>query len=390
MSYHLPAADEIEQQIALLGHSFGAGIEDERRWHAAIGAEHHRVLTAPGASGAERVVATGAWVPFGLMLGGREVPVWGVSGVAVDPTVRGRGHGRTLIEAMNAEAHAAGQAMTVLYASAPAFYRATGYAAAGHLLRYRAHLSSIGAISWPDDVDLVPLDGRERAPLVDLRARAEPLGLVGARRGAFLWHRALDRWMPGLRIALVRQAGEPIGYLAIKTDGKSLHLADYCALVPVAARAILACLRDHSVVQSTLLWTGLPVDPLADDMAQSQWSIDDGEFWYARVLDPAKALAHRGYRPAARGTISLAASVSPQAPPVGLRLSIEGGRADVAAIGPEEAELQVNHAGLAPLITGFLSPSRLAAEGRLTGPQAAIDRADILFAGEPPFLVDYF
>ena len=94
MRYLTPGEDQIETQIALLSHGFGATLEQERDFHTAIGADQHRIVMADAGHGRERLVASGSFVPFGLIIGGREVPVWGLSGVAVDPFTRSRGQGR--------------------------------------------------------------------------------------------------------------------------------------------------------------------------------------------------------------------------------------------------------------------------------------------------------
>lgn len=390
MKYTQPNAAQADAQIHLLAHTFSQFQEDERRWHEAIGAENHRIVIDSQADGRERVLAAGAFLPFGLMIGGRDVPVWGISGVGVDPFARGHGHGRHLMEQMNAEARAAGQAMAVLFASAPGFYRKLGYEAAGHYRTYNAPIGSFAQVAMPDGVRLVPLDPRERAPLADIRAEAERQGLAGTRRGAFLWYRAIDRWLPRIEIALIVERDRPVGYMALRTDDHDLRLVDHCALTPAAAEAILATAAGHRNIQSRLIWHGPPNDPLIMALPQTSWTIEKAEFCFACVLDPAAMIAARGYNPGLETSLVLAIAPGDDRPASAITVRITGGGATTAPADPGGAELTVDQRGLAPLLTGLLSASRLASMGRARGTPAAIARADLAFGGEPPFIVEFF
>ena len=111
----------------------------------------------------------------------------------------------------------------------------------------------------------------------------------------------------------------------------------------------------------------------------------------ARIVDPYQALAGRGYRSAASGTLRVAIEDTLLDRKYDLVLSVEQGRATVGPVKkPGIPRLALGINALAPLLFGYRSASALARMGWLSGPQAAIDSADILFGCEPSVTGDFY
>lgn len=106
----------------------------------------------------------------------------------------------------------------------------------------------------------------------------------------------------------------------------------------------------------------------------------------AKLLDPAKALAARGY---AGPDTAIDIIVNGSKTQTGFSLAIIGGKAVVAkAQGDESVTVREND--LTALFMGYRSASFLARAGRLDGGAEAITRCDRIFAGPAPWSAEHF
>ena len=229
---------------------------------------------------------------------GRAVPMAGVSSVAVAPEVRGRGVGRELMTWLLAAIAARGYPLSVLFPSTMPLYRSLGWEVAGtsyeavfpaHALRPLAVPSGSG----PQDAGLLRRAGPEDAALVrEVMAAA---------------HAAIRDCGPSLRdeASLRYVLSQPQIYFYLAADGVLAYtwrhghdeLFVYAAVAASeqTTRALWAIVASNCwmadsvrarVGQADPVWWLTP-DPVAD--------IVDHDDWMLRVLDPAAAIAARGF-----------------------------------------------------------------------------------------------
>lgn len=108
-----------------------------------------------------------------------------------------------------------------------------------------------------------------------------------------------------------------------------------------------------------------------------------------RVLDPAAALAQRGWPAATAGELELALSDDLFPENEGCwRLEVAGGAARLERGGRGRVRLDVRQ--LAQLLTGYQTPDGLARTGLLEAPEADRATAAALFAAPQPQLAEMF
>jgi len=138
-----------------------------------------------------------------------------------------------------------------------------------------------------------------------------------------------------------------------------------------------------------ILWTGPPNDPLFLHIANQAASIDLYDRWLLRLVDVPAALAGRGYPPSLALELHLDVRDTALARNAGrLVVAIAGGRAEVERGGDGRVVADVR--GLAPLYSGYLPASELAASGLLAGPNAGLAALELAFGGAVPWMPDDF
>ena len=368
-------ATAIGRELSL---AFGFSTERAAEYIENIGLAAFRVLI-----GSEGVAASAALVPTGHFFGGRSVPAVNICHVAIAPQWRGHGLARFLLAEMEAEALSQGAAMATLFASARPVYRKIGYEIAGSEIIYEAETSALPARTALSFRAIVGDIGEQLSEATSSRA-AISNGLLD--RSAQHWRELLAT--PRHALAAYAIDGDVHrGYVLVDTaDENCLTLRDWHASDGEVAEAILAFASGFRSVYRKLRWHGAPRDDLVFAMPDKGWSLIHQEDWMAKLIDPEKALAVRGYECEdehmdftlidAKGERSFG-------------LTVSGGKASLARpLGKERVTLQVSD--LAPLLTGFRSASFLARARRLSGSAAAIAACDRIFAGPAPWAAEHF
>lgn len=371
------AADRpaIMRELAL---AFGFPSERAAEYIDNIGLSDFRIL-----AGDEGVAAIAALVRTGHFLGGRSVPAANICHIAIAPQWRGHGLARQLLAELEAEAVSRGAVMTTLFASARPVYRKAGYELAGSEIIYEAETAALP--TRLKDIGFTAIDG-------DI---AQRLREAAPARGSIhngLLDRAPSHWRELLRAprhalaayAVDGDAGR--GYALIDTaDENCLNLRDWHARDGGAAEAILAFLSGFRSVYPKLRWHGAPNDDLIFAMPDKGWKLLHQEDFMAKLLDPRRALAARGYAcPEAQLDFTLRGDGETR-----FGLSIANGKATVAA--PHGGDnVTLKEIDLAPLFTGYRSASFLARAGRLEGNAAAITLCDQILAGPAPWSAEHF
>jgi predicted acetyltransferase len=365
-------------------------------------AERALVLFQRIGAGNLRIVRYGATVvgglgilPMGHWFGGRAVPCWGISLVAIAPEHRSRGMASELMRTVLEEGRRDGVALSSLYPATFPVYRAAGYETAGNRIIYRLALASLRSAAGDRKIRAATgiEDRATMQALYDARAR----GLAGAvDRSGYLWQRVFDPVGDEGVGYLVEGERGPEGYVVLAQrpptgplQPMEIVVRDCVARTAAAGRQILRLLADHrSVVRSATLATG-PGDPLLLLAREEKNEIADVLRWMLRIVDVRAALVRRGWSPLVRGELHLDVR-DPLLPENARRWVIElaDGKVEVREGGSGAITIDVR--GLAALYSGFLPAEELRAADLCAGADAELARATAMFAGPAPWAVDYF
>jgi len=359
-----------------------------------------------GAFAGRRLVAAARFHDMRQWWNGRAVPMAGVGGVMVAPEERGRGVGRTLVTALLELIATRGYPLSALFPSTLPIYRALGWEIAGtsheaiiaaHALRSLAPAdAAVAAGPGPE-----PAGEVRRAGPQDAAEAAEVLGRVygGARDCG-----PNVRDEQSLRFALGSESR--FGYLA--RDGLLLytwregHDEVFVQLAVAASapttRALWGIVGSHCWIAERVRARVGPADPVWWLAREPVAEIVDHDDWMLRVVDPAAAIAARGFPPGADFAVRLRVADAARPANSGLwRLEVGEARGslvreeEAAAAGGADGDgvLTLGARGLAALYAGTpvatLRRAGLAAGGDATA-GALLDAA---FAATP-FMLDRF
>lgn len=342
----------------------------------------------------DRMVASIGFIDDAHRFGGRAVSTWGVTAVGVDPAARGRGVSGALLKESLEEAAGAGISIMTLYASAPAVYRKMGYERAGKMMGYKAKTAQL-ALSGAATGRFEALDATADQTQKQLaEIRQSWLGLTNGpfERCEILWRWLLKPYDKTADVYLWRNdQGVPGGYAILHETRGKLEVADLCVPTGDAASAMLAFFGGFRAIYSDVHWSGSPVDPLIMAMNDRWWDTTRHEHWFSRITNVEKALNERGYPKGLTARLSLTIDDPFLAQNSDtFDIAVADAEATVERGADSDGSLHLSVQSLAPLFTGFVSASRLAAMGRLTGPQEVIETADRVFGGPMPWLEESF
>jgi predicted acetyltransferase len=331
---------------------------------------------------------------------GRAVPMAGVASVKIAPERRGQGIGTALMAALLEEIAGRGYPVSVLFPATSSVYRALGWELAGAQYETALPVRLLAALVCAE----YPGPGGQ---VVLRRAGADDAAEVGRVIGAA--HAALRdcgpvSWPdPVVRCWLA--SGRDYSYLADDgflgyrwADGHDqIVVRRAVARSARTARALWGVVASHASMASTVRAFVAP-----DDLVS--WLLRDGEpdlvhrrRWMLRLVDPAAAIAARGFPPGPQLTAVLRLDDASRPANSGLwRLTVGTGqgslsRFETAGAGriPAAGPLRFGARGLAALYAGIpmatLRRSGLAAAGDPAA-DPAIDSAFAVGA----FMADYF
>jgi len=349
----------------------------------------------------DRVIATAAERGYRQWFGGRELPMSGVWGVATLPEHRGSGLATGAVTRILREARARGVPVSALYPATLRPYRGLGYELAGTLARHEVRLDDLprggGGPLEVREYDASDLEGVRACYRRAMAGRTGPIDSddpswwpvrIMGRRTPDEPHRAVVALGPDGRVeGYALFVTEPIeGDL----DGSfALMCRQLVATTVEAYAALLAFLRGFRGLGQAVRFPGPPAEPLAmlveEQRVRPFWSFR----WMLRLLDVPAALRGRGYLPLSGETIlAVEDGLFPEnrGP---WRLAAEDG-----AVRVEPAEgARVRPVGvgtLAAMFSGYLSPFDAARLGLLEADAPAVPFLARLFAGPPPFMLDFF
>ncbi|MGC5291028.1 GNAT family N-acetyltransferase [Micromonospora sp. DT231] len=328
---------------------------------------------------------------------GRAVPAADVAGVAVAPEARGRGVGRALLTALLRDAHERGAAVSALYPTVAAPYRACGWEATGVLRT--VDLATAALPRHRPSPDLVvragtPADLPAVADLYERVARCRN-GML-TRRGELFDFFAADRGLPGDGLTLVEDDGDLVGY-ATWQRGRGygadsvLTVDEALAVTAEAARELVGLLASWASVAPTLRLCPLDGDAVSTVLPLESARDHERDLWMHRPVDVARAVSARGWPVHVRGVVDFGLTDPLAEWNTGTwRLAVADGAAELTRVSGE-ADLRLDVRGFALLYTAA-APARAVAQAGLLHHSPAVDPAalDLLAAAGPAQLLDYF
>ncbi|HEY2442775.1 MAG TPA: GNAT family N-acetyltransferase [Streptosporangiaceae bacterium] len=396
----LTPGDGLDELFDLRCRAFGpVGASGRAYWQA----ENEPVIRAgrylAGYDGS-RLVAAGRFHDMTQWWCGRPVPMAGVASVAVAPEERGRGVGRALMTGLLELIASRGYPLSVLYPYTRPIYRSLGWEIAGtqHEAVLPAHALRSLALAGVGGARRV-----RRAGPADAAAAIAALGRV---------HGSARDCGPNVRDedAVRSLLGDQDNYGYLADDGLlAYHWRDGHdeIFVQVAAassaettRALWGIVASHCWVADTVRARIAPADPFWWLIRESCAVTVDRDDWMLRVVDPAAAIAARGFPAgvAAAAWLDLSDDIGP-GHSGRWRLEVGGGRGSLSRDGRQGAgvggaetgspALALGARGLAALYAGA-PVSSLRRAGLADGGNAVDDALlDSAFAATP-FLLDRF
>ncbi|MEH0828953.1 GNAT family N-acetyltransferase [Micromonospora sp. CPCC 205739] len=326
---------------------------------------------------------------------GRAVSAADVAGVAVAPEARGRGVARALLTGLLRGAHDRGAAVSALFPTVTAPYRACGWDVAGVL-----RTVDLPTVALPRHRPAPHLTVRAGTP-ADLpavvalyeRLARDRCGLL-TRRGALFDRHYRGDTLPFDGLTLVEDDGQLVGYAGwdrgrgYRADAV-LTVEDVFATTAEAARELVGVLASWHSVAPKLRLCLLDGDAVSAQLPLEALREHEQEPWMHRPVDVARAVAARGWPAHVRGHVEFALTDELADWNSGTwRLEVADGEAQLTRV-TAEVDLHLTVRGFALLYSGASTARSVADAGLLR--TAADPRAlDLLAAGGAAQLLDYF
>jgi predicted acetyltransferase len=384
------AAGEIGRFLDVFDAAWGRARDDGQRRHTAA------VVAAEspfGAFAGDGLAGTAMSFAMELTVPGRvQVPMAGVSYVAVHPLRRRQGVLRALMGAQLDDLHARGVPLAGLGASEAGIYGRFGYGPATWDSSWRMARGAARGLAGGGDGCRLEMTGasqaRELLPVAHEQARLGQVGDVRTYPGR--WHDlAGDGAPPGTQVLLCRDdAGRPSGYAIYRVhrgERYSAHasvIVDHLiALTSAAYRSLWAHLADLDLTDQVIA-SGRPEhEPLRWALADSRQLVVTAvrDHLWLRLVDLPAALGRRRY--AADGAVVLDVA-DPFCPWNEGRWLLEGGPDGAtcrAAAHSPAPSLRLDAAALGSLFLGGTSVAHLASAGCVEGDARAVRQAQLMF-----------
>ncbi len=360
-------------------------------WTKTSGTEHLRTLESDGA-----IVGTTRLIEMGQYFGGKRVEMVGIAGVAISPEARTSGVGRVLMDETLKELYERSTPISVLYASASAFYRKVGYETAGASYFHRIPLELIPRTTSP--LTIRPYEQADQPAIESCYERTVQDRDGSLARGKYIWQRVrcpsgkrargfvFDRPSTGIE-GYIFYRQQPIPSVPFPME---LFATDLCAITPDAKDTLFTYLRGYSSMCSHLVFEAGPFHPIAMSLAQQCANVRMHEYWMLRVIDVKRALEQRGYP---RGKdANLCFELKDESLPgnTGVwTLTVNSGSGSLEKGGSPTLILDAR--AMAALYTGFASARDLRIWSTLRcDDEHTLNTCDALFRGPSPAMAEMF
>ncbi|MGH2635334.1 MAG: GNAT family N-acetyltransferase [Actinomycetota bacterium] len=348
----------------------------------------------------DRVLGSAAERRFRQRFGGRELDMCGIWGVGTLPEHRGAGLATLAVSRLLHEARDRGTPLSALYPAILRPYRGLGFEMAGTYTEHSVRMDDLPRGGGPLPVEEYE-PGRD---LDDVRAcyrRAVEthVGPIDSDDPDW-WKRIMGARMPTdpHRAVVVRgPGGEVEGYASFEYEKEDADLdvsfrvacGHLVASSLDGTASLLSYFRGFRGLGQTLRFTGPPADPLSmlveEQRLRPSWTFR----WMLRLLDVRASLEGRGYPPVSgEAVLAVEDGLFPdnRGP---WRLVAEDGKVTISsAEGSRVRPIPVGT--LAAMYSGFLSPFDAVRLGLVDGDDPSVPVLARLFAGPPPYMLDFF
>jgi len=338
---------------------------------------------------------------------GRAVRMAGVGGVKVAPEARGRGVGRALMAELLAVLARRGFALSALFPATAQIYRSLGWELAGGRYQVEVPGRSLTSLVPPDPQ--VPGGLAEASGPVLLRRVSpddadEVVAVLGAVHAAsrdcgpvIRDSDSVRRWLADSDLFGYLA---PDGFLAYGWHGsghREIIVSVLAAASADTARALWGIVASHASVTQVVHATASPVGAVRWLTRDPDVSLRMDKQWMLRVLDPAAAIAGRGFPSAARARVALRLG-DPDLPGNAGLYTLEVADGEGALISAATAPsgqspcaepVAFGPRGFAALYAGIPMATLRAAGLAAGGDQGSDGVLDAVFTAQP-YLLDYF
>jgi len=378
--------DDLDAAFDVRSRSFGPLDPTMRDWWNDIQQESITEGRTIGVFDGSRLLAHARVRSYQQFWGGRAMPMGGVAGVVVAPEARGRGVGSQLMTGLARRSRDLGDLVSALYPATIPLYRALGWEVAGAQYRITLSADALRTLGGKD----VPLRAATEADvepfLVSLHSRYASQRANGPKlptRAEAKEHLTGD--------SMMSYVGDGGGHVVFEWRKGDLAVSYLSADTPEVARALWSVVGSGSSVARKVLAYVAPDDPIHLLVAEEAAKEVQVTRWMFRVLDMPKAVAARGFSPAAAGSVTLQME-DPLLPDNSgsWALSLAGGAGELVAVPPTDSGLRLGPNGFAALYAGAPLHVLRAAGLASAGDPAGDELLDTAFAGRPAYLLEYF
>lgn len=389
--------DNVSQYVSIAGEGLLA--PNRSRWDTylkRIGIENVRCVFA----GTELIGGL-AFYRMGQWFGGQAIDTAGFSGVAINPTWRGKGACGALLRSVLRELYEEEMPLASLYASTQALYRSVGFEQSGTQTQFDLPLASLAGMRLSDAAKELAVTRFDSPPQALLESVDEARGRTSngtLRRTEGLWQRVFRPFdaTEDSYIYVFGDLSAPEGYAVIRPRGRSegfpgpLSATDIAVNTRAAAERMLQLAADHRSMSHSLSWCGSPDDILLALAPEQSYTVTSQMRWMNRIVHVQKAFASRGYPEHLNAEIhfDFTDDVLPENAGRWV-LSVRDGSGVLERGGRGNIALNIQAA--ATLFTGFYSASRLAKLHWLSATsESEITSANAIFTGPAPWMPEIF
>ncbi|HTG47488.1 MAG TPA: GNAT family N-acetyltransferase [Actinomycetota bacterium] len=397
MEFRAIEPEELDAFLLSLSHAFSEVVPDEEE----LEADRQRLEPDRcfAAFDEDRIVGcAGAFSWRTTVPGGAAVPTAGVTTVGVLPTHRRRGITRELMGRLLDQAHERQEPLATLFASQGAIYGRFGYGMATALIDLDVLVERAAFVpSYEPHGRMRLLDRDQALPLMrgvyDAVAAARP-GMLVLSEDDFAWlNKEYGKREEKLFYAVHEDdAGTPDAYVTYRAKHEwpeglphvELKVRHLFAATPQGAADVWRYLLDIDLISKVLAENRAIDEPLrwlVQEHRAVRTKLFDG--MYLRPVDVSAALAARGYAADGRVVLRLADPFVPRNEGTFELVAGEDGALCVRT--DADADLAADVTAVGAVYLGGVTWRELARAGRaIELTDGAADRADLLFASDPP------